>query len=71
MSRETAQTYVAWCPRHGIPLNEAKEADGWNWCPSCRKLYRVIISDGKVTIIEDSRAEAGKSRILSWLNIIS
>ena len=42
-----AQTYVAWCPHHGIPLHEAYSADGWNWCTECDKLYRVIIKAGR------------------------
>jgi len=66
LSRETAQTFVAWCPKHGIPLNEAEYADGWNWCPECEKVYRVIIKDGKVMVIEDNERTYEQSPILRW-----
>lgn len=61
-----AQTYVAWCPHHGIPLHEAYSADGWNWCVECKKLYRVIIKPGKVTVIEDNERTYEQSAIIRW-----
>ena len=64
---ETAKTYVAWCPQDGTPLNEAIVADGWNLCPGCGKLYRVIIKEGKVTVIEDHKLSYEKSPMLRWL----
>ena len=63
---ETAQTFVAWCPHHGIPLHEANTADGWSWCDKCKKLYRIIIKDGKVTVIEDNGRTYKQSSILGW-----
>ncbi len=66
MNMETAQTFVAWCPHHGIPLHEACTADGWDWCEECEKLYRVIIKDGKVTVIEDNERTYHQSAILRW-----
>ena len=66
MNMETAQTFVAWCPHHGLPLHEASTADGWSWCEECRKLYRIIIRDSKVTVIEDNERSYNQSGILSW-----
>ena len=71
MNKETAKTYVAWCPIDGIPLHEAHTADGWNLCPECRKLYRVIIKEGKVTVIEDHMLGVNQSAILRWVRGIS
>ncbi len=66
MNMETAQTFVAWCPHHGIPLHEATAADGWAWCDGCQKIYRIIIKDSKVTVIEDDKRTYHQSAILRW-----
>ncbi len=66
MNMEATQTFVAWCPRHGIPLNEAEYADGWNWCNECKKLYTVIIKNCKVTVVEDNNRTYEQSPILRW-----
>lgn len=66
MNAESEQTYVAWCPHHGLPLHEAHYADGWNWCHECDKLYRVLIKNGKVTVVEDNQTTYEQSAILRW-----
>lgn len=66
MSNEANQTFVAWCPHHGVPLHEAHSADGWSWCRDCEKLYRIIIKDGKVTVVEDDKTTYEQSAILRW-----
>jgi hypothetical protein len=66
LNKETSETYVAWCPHHGIPLYEANYADGWSWCLECDKLYRVLIKEGKVTVIEDNKITYEQSAILRW-----
>lgn len=67
MNNEATQTFVACCPKHGIPLHEAHSADGWTSCPACHCLYRVIIKDGKVSVIEDNKRTYNQSAILRWL----
>ena len=63
----TQELQAAWCPHHGWPLTEAYTANGFNWCPLCRKLYRVIIEKRKVSVIEDNMLTYDQSATMRWM----
>ncbi|SEM38666.1 hypothetical protein SAMN04487770_13628 [Butyrivibrio sp. ob235] len=67
MNKETAQTLrVACCTYDGVPMHEGYVTDGWMRCPECGRLYRVIINDEKVVVIEDKKLVGRHRAILRW-----
>ena len=67
MNKEAAQTVrVACCTYDGAPISHSYVTDGWKKCPVCRRIYRVIISGDKVTVIEDRKISDRLRALINW-----